>query len=383
MRPKPHIAVIGAGAFGGWTALYLRRRGARVTLIDAWGPGNPRASSGGETRVIRGTYGPNQPYTKMAARAMQLWQEHEKRWNRQLVHRIGVLWMAGTGDDQFERGSLPPLREAGIAYQELSGGEMAKRWPQINLEGVGWGIYEPHGGFLAARVACQAVLEGFLAEGGEYKQIAVLPRDLERGASDSLALGDGSKLLADQYVFACGPWMGKFFPETVGDKIHVTKQDVFFFSTPAGDERFSEEKLPAWADHRERFIYGIPGSLLPGNPGRGFKIADDTRGPEFDPTTGERVVSAETVRIVREYLDFRFPAMKNAPLVATSVCQYENTADNHFIIDRHPAADNVWLVGGGSGHGFKHGPALGEMVAELVIEHRDANPVFRLERFEK
>jgi glycine/D-amino acid oxidase-like deaminating enzyme len=368
--------------------LYLLRRGARVTLLDAWGPGNSRASSGGETRVIRGTYGPNQPYTKMAAHAMQLWREHEKRWSCQLVHRIGVLWLAGTGDDQFERGSLPLLREAGIAYQELCSDEIAKQWPQFNLEGVAWGIYEPDGGFLAARIACQAVLDGFLAEGGEYRQIAVLPRELEHSAGSGLVVPDGSKLVADQYVFACGPWLGKLFPETIGDKIRSTKQDVFFFGRPEGDDRFSAEKLPAWADHRERFLYGIPGSfipgsLVPGNQERGFKIADDSRGPEFDPTTGERVVSEETLKTVREYMGFRFPAMKDAPLLETQVCQYENTPDNHFIIDRHPAADNVWLVGGGSGHGFKHGPALGETVSRLVVEHQDADPRFRLSRFGK
>ena len=383
MRAKSHIAVIGAGAFGGWTALYLLRRGARVTLLDAWGVGNSRASSSGETRVIRGTYGANQPYTKMVARAMQLWKEHEIRWHRQLVHRTGVLWMAAAGDDQFERGSLPLLREADIAYQELSTGDIARRWPQINLQGVGWGIYEPEGGYLAARVACQAVQEGFLAEGGEYRQAAVLPRDLERGTGDGLWLSDGSRLVADQFIFACGPWMGKLFPDAIGDKIRVTKQDVFFFGTPAGDVRFSEKKLPVWADHRERFMYGIPGGLVPGNQGRGFKIADDSRGPEFDPTTGEREVSAEGLKIVREYLGFRFLAMKDAPLIETRVCQYENTPDNHFIIDRHPAADHVWLVGGGSGHGFKHGPALGEMLAGLVMEHRDADPLLRLRRFRK
>ena len=125
MEAKTHIAVIGAGAFGGWTALYLLRRGARVTLVDAWGPGNSRASSGGETRVIRGTYGPNQPYTKMAARATQLWKENEKRWGQKLMHQTGVLWMVTAGDDHFERESLPLLREAGIAYQELSVQEMA------------------------------------------------------------------------------------------------------------------------------------------------------------------------------------------------------------------------------------------------------------------
>ena len=380
MPAKKHVAVIGAGAFGGWTALYLLRRGARVTLLDAWGPGNSRASSGGETRVIRGTYGPNQPYTKMAARAMQLWKENEKRWNVNLLHRTGVLWMVTAGDDQFERGSLPVLREAGIPCQELSVQEMAARWPQINLEAVHWGIYEPQGGYLTARVACLTVLDGFMAEGGEYRQLAVAMRDLDGGQGqwDGLSLSDGTKLQADQYVFACGPWLGKLFPETIGNRIRPTRQEVFFFGTPAGDQRFSDVKLPVWADHRDKFMYGIPG-----NQGRGFKIADDTRGPEFDPTSGERTVSAEGIKSARDYIAFRFPALKDAPLLESRVCQYENSPDNNFIIDRHPRHENVWLLGGGSGHGFKHGPALGEMVAELVLEHKDAEAVFRLGRFGK
>jgi glycine/D-amino acid oxidase-like deaminating enzyme len=381
MQSKSHVAVIGAGAFGGWTALYLLRRGARVTLLDAWGPGNSRSSSGGETRIIRGTYGPSQPYTRMAARALRLWKEHEKRWKRELFHRAGVLWMATSGDDQFERSSLPMLRDSGIAYEELSGRELERRWPQINVEDVRWAIYEPEGGFLAARVACQAVVEGFLAEGGEYKQLAVMPHDLESGIRDGLmfkglTLSDGSKLIADHYVFACGPWLGQLFPETIGNRIRPTSQDVFFFGTPAGDDRFSESRLPVWADHRDRFVYGIPAT-----DGRGFKVADDTRGIEFDPTSDERVVSEDGLKKIRDYVAFRFPAMKDAPLVETRVCQYENTPDNHLIIDRHPAADHVWLVGGGSGHGFKHGPALGEMVAELVIDGGDPDPLFGLQRF--
>jgi glycine/D-amino acid oxidase-like deaminating enzyme len=386
MPAKRHIAVIGAGAFGGWTALYLLRRGARVTLIDAWGPGNSRSSSGGETRIIRGTYGPNQPYTRLAAHAMRLWKEHEAPWRRQLLHRTGVLWMATSNttssvksnNDEFERDSLPMLHEAGIAYEELSGKEVGERWPQINVEDVRWAIHEPESGFLKARVACQAVLEGFLAEGGEYKQAAVSPRDLESGIRDGLKLSDGSNLMADQYVFACGPWLGKLFPETVGNLIRPTKQDVFFFGPPAGDDRFSEAKLPVWADHRDRFIYGIPSS-----DGRGFKVADDTRGPDFDPTSGERTVNEEGLKAIRDYVAFRFPAMKDAPLVETRVCQYENTPDHHLIVDRHPNAKNVWIVGGGSGHGFKHGPALGEMLAKWVIEEQDPDPQFQLSRFNR
>jgi glycine/D-amino acid oxidase-like deaminating enzyme len=349
-----------------------------VTLIDAWGPGNSQSSSGGETRIIRGTYGPNQPYTKMAAYAMRLWKEHEGRWQARLFHRTGVLWMATSRDDRFERFSLPLLREAGIAYEELSGREVPKRWPQINAEDVRWAIHEPEGGFLKARAACQVVAEKFQAEGGEYKQSAVLPCDLETGVRHGLTLSDGSKLIADQYIFACGPWLGKLFPQIIGNRIHSTKQDVFFFATPAGDDRFSETRLPVWADHRDRFIYGIPAS-----DGRGFKVADDTRGPDFDPTSGERTVSEEGLKLIREYVAFRFPALKNAPLLETRVCQYENSPDNHLIIDRHPAAENVWLAGGGSGHGFKHGPVIGEMLAELVMEHKDPDPIFRLGRFAK
>jgi glycine/D-amino acid oxidase-like deaminating enzyme len=376
MPPGPKIAVIGAGAFGGWTALHLLRRGARVTVFDPWGPGNSRASSGGESRIIRATYGPDQRYSKMAVRALALWKEHEIHWRRKLLHATGVLWMAHAGEDDYERASLPVLREAGVAYQELSPKELRARWPQINTEDVTWAIYEPEGGFLRAREACQAVMDAFLSEGGGFRGAAVLPESLELGSKDGLTLSDGSRFTADRYVFACGPWLGKLFPETIGRRILSTRQEVFFFSTPAGDDRFSETHLPVWADHRERFLYGMPDG-----GGRGFKIADDTRGPEFDPTAGERTVSTEGLKTARDYLAFRFPAMKDAPLVETRVCQYEDTPDHDFLVDRHPAAENVWLVGGGSGHGFKHGPALGEMVAKWVMEGDDPEPRFRLGRF--
>jgi glycine/D-amino acid oxidase-like deaminating enzyme len=222
------------------------------------------------------------------------------------------------------------------------------------------------------------VVEAFVAAGGKYRQIAVLGEGLEDAPLRNIVLSDGSRLKADAYVFACGPWLGKLFPRAVGGWVQATKQDIFFFGTPTGDSRFSESELPVWGDHRGRFFYGIPGSGR-----RGFKIADDTRGPAFDPTDGERVVSQETLREVREYVGFRFPALKDAPLVETRVCQYEQTPDGHFIVDRHPAAANVWLVGGGSGHGFKHGPAVGEMMAELVLREREADPLFRLARFRK
>jgi glycine/D-amino acid oxidase-like deaminating enzyme len=378
MKSRPHIAVVGAGAFGGWTALHLLQHGARVTLLDAWGPGNSRASSGGETRVMRGTYGANQPYTLMAAHALKLWAKYERRWKRQFLYRSGVLWMASGRDDGFERGSLGTLREAKIKFRELSAREMKKHWPQINFEGIGWGIYEPDCGYLDARASCQAVVTAFVAGGGKYHQLAVLPDGLENAPLRGLTLSDGSRLRVDSYIFACGPWLGTLFPETLGDLIVPTKQDVLFFGTPVDDPRFTDEYLPAWGDHRDRFLYGIPGSDR-----RGFKVADDTRGPVFDPTSGERVGSQQTVQYVREYLAFRFPALKNAPLIETRVCQYEQTPDSNFILDRHPHIEDVWLLGGGSGHGFKHGPALGEMMAELILKDREPDAIWKLERFTK
>jgi sarcosine oxidase len=345
-------------------------------LLDAWGPGNSRASSGGETRIMRGTYGPDQPYTAMAARALKLWQKYERRWKRQFLHRTGVLWMASSHDDSFERGSLDVLRDARIKFQELSTLEMKKRWPQISFAGVRWGIYEPECGYLDARASCEAVVDAFVGQGGVYRQLAVSADGVESRSLRTLRLSDGSQLKADCYVFACGPWMDRLFPEILGGVIRSTKQEVFFFGTPAGDLRFTDAHLPVWGDHGRRFFYGIPGGDR-----RGFKVADDTRGNEFDPTSGERVVSRATLRRVREYLAFRFPAMKDAPLIETRVCQYEQTADSHFIVDRHPRMDNVWLLGGGSGHGFKHGPALGEMMAELILKGREANAAWRLSRF--
>lgn len=375
---KLHVAVIGAGAFGGWTALYLLRGGARVTLIDAWGPGNSRASSGGETRVMRGTYGPNQPYTELAARALRLWTLNERKWKRQFLHRVGVLWMAASRDDTWESGSLEMLRQADIPYKRLSKRALLKRWQQINFEGIEWGVFEPESGYLLARASCRGVVEAFIGEGGKYSQTAVVVEQNLDSAREGLKLSDGSTLRADRVVFACGSWMSTLFPDTIGSKIRSTKQDVFFFGTPPDDTRFNESQLPVWADHRIPFMYGIPG-----NEGRGFKIADDTRGVDFDPTKGERRINDERLQSAREYMEFRFPAMRGAPLVETRVCQYEQTPDSHFIIDRHPDAEHVWLIGGGSGHGFKHGPAIGELVAKLVLKDLKTPSHWNLNRFLK
>ena len=373
--PKPSVVVVGAGAFGGWTALMLLRRGAQVTLVDTWGPGNSRSSSGGETRVIRGVYGKSRVYTAMAKRAFELWHENEERWKKKLYTRTGALWMVADSGE-FVRESIPLLREFGFAYQEMPAAEARRRYPQVNFTGIQWTLLEKEAGYLLARRSCADVLEGFLSEGGVYREAMISPDEIASGRIAGVGLSDGTKLTADVYVFACGPWLPGLFPEVLRGRIEPTRQEVFYFGTPAGDPRFSERSLPVWVE-TPRFFYGIPG-----NERRGFKIADDARGRPFDPTSGDRMPSAEAIRAAREFLARRFPALADAPLLESRVCQYENSPDQDFIVDRHPEAGNVWLVGGGSGHGFKHGPALGELVAGNVLGEKPTEPTFSLSRFQ-
>src|SRR5262245_26950478 len=190
------VAVVGAGAFGGWTALHLVRRGAKVVVLASWGPGTSRASSGGETRVIRATYGPDRIYVDMVVRSLRQWRESETSWGRPLFRKTGVLWMAGS-DEGYEKAAVPLLRAAGLAVEVMETSAAATRFPQINFDGVRWGLLEKEAGYLLARRACQAVLECFQAQGGEYRQVAAAPGAITRGAMGPLRLSDGSTLSAD------------------------------------------------------------------------------------------------------------------------------------------------------------------------------------------
>jgi glycine/D-amino acid oxidase-like deaminating enzyme len=374
---KPTVAVVGAGAFGGWTALHLLRQGARVTLLDGWGPANARASSGDETRVMRSIYGPDRIYVEMAARSLQLWRELETLRQLELYRKTGVLWLA-SGNDDYEKASLEVLDEARIAVETLSVAEARKRYPQINLKGVSWALCESDAGYLLARRCCEAVLDTFLQEGGQYRQLSASPGAIRGKTMQALKLSDGSRLAADDYIFACGPWLGSLFPEIIGHRVRPTRQEVFFFGTAAGNSAFFEDRLPVWADRGPGAFYGIPG-----NSRRPFKLASDERGPRFDPTQGDRLPTPARLEAARRYLEFRFPGLKGAPLLEAKVCQYENSPDQHFIIDQHPEAQNSWIVGGGSGHGFKHGPAVGERAAGLVLGRARVDPFFALSRLAK
>lgn len=353
------VVVVGAGAMGAWTALRCRRAGWSTTLIDAFGAGHARATSGDETRILRSSHGPDAFYTGWAREARVAWQTFGDEVGERFFHEVGMLWFAHR-EDGFEAQSMTTLRSLGIPVQRVATNEIQGMWPQIGVSDLAFATYEPEAGLLMARNGVTAAVRSFTAGGGRFELAAVTP-----GATDGRRLldvlaSDGSRHPGGTFVFAAGPWLPRLFPDLLGDLIRVTKQDVIFLGPAGGDGRFSAEWLPCWVDYDGAF-YGVPAI-----EGRGMKIAPDRDGPPWDPTDGDRLIDPETVRQVRRYARRRFPDIADAPVVETRVCQYETTPDTEFILDRHPDFDNVWIAGGGSGHAFKHGPVIGSYLVSRI-----------------
>lgn len=369
--PVFDVAVVGAGVFGVWTAYHLQRAGRRVALIDAYGPGNARGSSGGQSRVIRMGYGDQEIYTKWSMRSLEQWHALLRRTGRAAQFEpSGVLWMARE-QDPLTTSTLNTLGRLGVRHERLDRAQLQARWPQIDFGPITWAIHEPESGFLMAFHVVQAVAQVAMTAGVAYMQESILPPD-GKGELRSVATRSGKSISAKIFVMACGPWLPKLFPDVVGDRIFPSRQEVFYFGVPPGDMRFASSAMPVWADFGEE-MYGIPDFR-----GRGFKVALDRHGPPVDPDSLERVPSATIMAGVQEFVARRFPALKDAPIVGAEVCQYENTSNGDFLIDRHPGLSNVWLVGGGSGHGFKHGPAVGEYVAERIADGKPVDAKFSL-----
>jgi sarcosine oxidase len=343
------VTVIGAGVFGTWTARWLIRRGASVTLIDQYGPGNSLASSGDESRATRSAHGPDDHYPLWQRRSLEQWLQLDSA----LFVRTGVLWLAQR-DDGFEASSAEVLQRLGVPAERLSPAIMAERWPQITTDDLAWGLLEPEAGVLLARRAVAATARAFVEEGG------MLRHGRASVDGENILVGD-ERLAADAFVFAVGPWLPKLLGSVSGLELEVPQQEVIYFATPPGDQRFDAGSLPTWVEYEAAF-YGLPSI-----EGRGFKVAPDWPGPAVDPDRQERRVSDERVDASRAYLRRRFPALAGQPVAEGRVCQYELTPDTHFIIDRHPSLPSAWIVGGGSGHGFKHGPAVGEYLSALVV----------------
>jgi sarcosine oxidase len=358
------IVVVGAGAFGGWTALYLRELGFSVTLVDQYGPGNSRATSGGESRQIRAGYGDRELYTRWVLQAFDRWQARQAEWGQNLFFRTGQLSLARewTKELTSTRNTFDKLH---VKYEVIERSDLVRRYPQMNMHDVEFAMYTPSTGVLKAREGCVAVAHAFEKKGGRLVTAKVELGRTSGGVLQDVTLSTGQRAAAQTFVFACGPWLPKVFPSVMQNKLATPRRVVFFYGTPPGDERFTYPNFPTWAVDD---AYGFPSI-----EGKGFKVVPTFERVIVDPDTQEHTLTAEELRGGREFVTKWFPVLAQQPLVDSKVCQREDSIDEHFIVCRHPELSNVWLVGGGSGHGYKHGIMLGEYVANRVVG-RDKNP---------
>lgn len=359
--PREHAAldalVVGAGVFGIWTAWHLHRAGKRVAVIDAVGPAHSGASSGGESRVTRCGYGAEELYTDWACRSMAEWRALSERAALPLFHETGVLWIDRVGESFFEDNARVLARN-GVPFARLSAPDLRSRYPVLRVANDEAGFFEPRGGGLMARRAVQQLSLELEADG-----VALLHGEVEPiraaegidGALPSVTTTDGEVIEAETFVIACGPWLDRVCPEAMAGRLFVTRQEVFYFAV----DRARTGALPVWAN--------LPFYGLPSFEGRGFKVANDTHGPEVDVARIDRRPSRQAETEAREFMARRFPSLAESPLSESRVCQYENSSNGDFVLDRHPGLENLWLAGCGSGHGFKHGPAVGAHLAGLVL----------------
>ena len=369
---KDHVAVIGAGVFGAWTAHHLQQAGHKVTLIDAWGAAHSRASSGGESRLTRAAYGKDDIYTRMAMDSLPQWKALSAVAGLPILIQCGVLFFFPT-EEPYVQESIAAHRKFGLPTDVLNQAQMARRFPMIDFDGIKVGLYEPEFGALMARRSVQTLVDRFAKAGGTYMKGFVEPPSAA-ARLEELRLSSGERVKADRFVFAAGPWLPKLFPDVIGPKILPTRQEVFYFATPPGDRRFLPGAMPGWADFNGGDIfYGFPDLEA-----RGAKIAHDQHGVEVDPDTQSRRPTEAALAEVVAFRDRRFPTLRGAPLIGAEVCQYENSSNGDFLIDLHPAWPNVLLLGGGSGHGFKHGPEVGRYAAARLVGSVKPEPRFSL-----
>ena len=367
------VAIVGAGVFGAWTAHYLQQQGHKVTLIDAWGPAHSRASSGGESRLTRAAYGKDDIYTRMAMDSLPQWKALSGVSGLPILVQCGVLFFFPT-EEPYVQDSIAAHRKFGLPTDVLNQAEMARRFPMIDFDGIKVGLYEPGFGALMARRSVLTLVDRFVREGGTYTKGFVLPPPPGASRIDEVLLSSGERIAADRFVFAAGPWLPKLFPQVIGPRILPTRQEVFFFAPPSGDRRFSPETMPGWADFNGGDIfYGFPDL-----ESRGVKFAHDAHGVGVDPDTQSRRPTESALAEIVAYRDRRFPLLKGAPLTEARVCQYENSSNGDFLIDLHPQWPNVLLLGGGSGHGFKHGPEVGRYAAGRLLGMMKPEPRFSL-----
>ncbi|MEP7001693.1 MAG: FAD-binding oxidoreductase [bacterium] len=397
---SPEIVVVGAGVWGSFTALNLQKMGAKVTLVDAYGPGNSRSTSGDETRGVRSSYGDKtgalgELWMLWAREAIKRWIAFDDEWGREyrlnLFHTTGDLIMR-TEWDNFQLRTKVWWDKNKIPYQVLNPDDVRKAFPVISMDDITAVLYEPDAGVVRARRATQMAAAVFEKLGGKIVIGRATPSKVANGKLEEISLDTGHVLRADRFVFAVGPWLGKTFPELLGKKARAPMGYVVYFATPVNDQRFTFPNIPS---------YNFPGvtgwAALPVD-NRGFRVRGSERAPtpapaagaaaaapaganaagqrpaqpetppqQLDPDTSDRWADAARIEGSRRFVAHRFPLLKDAPVAQTHACHYEATSSGNFIIDQHPQMSNAWIVAGGNAEGFKFSPVVGEYAAQRVM----------------
>lgn len=374
---SPEVVVLGAGAFGGWAAYHLQGMGARVTLVDLYGPGNSRSTSGDETRGVRTSYANRDQWCSWASRSIERWKSYDEEWahlGEPLFFTTGDLLLRPEWNEQLEL-VRQTLERNGVAYERLDGDELRRRWPQIDTEPFDAALYEVEAGVVRSRAACLRVAHAFQERGGVLRVGRAEVGDRMGSRLLNVEMEGGGGITADLFVFALGPWLPKVFPEVMGQRIRIqTMGHVFYFGTPPGDDRFGFPNLPSFG------VAGYTGWPTLPVDNRGLRIR--TGGSQADdPDTSVRWVPEPSVERARAVVAERFPAMAGQPLLETRACHYESSVTRDWFIDRHPEYENVWIAGGGSAEGFKFGPMVGELIADRALGRDlfpEVNDLFRI-----
>jgi glycine/D-amino acid oxidase-like deaminating enzyme len=275
------VVVIGAGAWGSFTALNLRKMGAKVTLVDAYGPGNARSTSGDETRGVRSSYGDRpgaqgEVWTLWAREAIKRWIAFDDEWGRHfrlnLFHTTGDLILR-TEWDNFQLRTKVWWDKNRIPYQVLNPDDVRRAFPVISMDDITAVLYEPDAGVVRARRAAQTAAAAFESLGGKIVIGRAAPPKPSNGKLEEITLDTGQTLRADTFVWAVGPWMAKTFPELLEKKARAPLGYVCYFATPVNDQRFTFPNLPS---------YNFPGvtgwAALPVD-NRGFRVRGGERAP--------------------------------------------------------------------------------------------------------
>jgi sarcosine oxidase len=278
---SPEIVVIGAGLWGSFTAYHLRRMGANVTMVDAYGPGNARSTSGDETRGVRSSYGDRlgqmgELWMLWARDSMTRWKQFDDEWGREL--RLNLFHVTGdiiyrTEWDNFQLKCKVWWDKNKIPYQILNPDDVRKAFPVVNMDDITACLYEPDAGVLRARRAAQAASAAFERLGGKVVIGRATPSKMSNGKLEAIALDTGGTLRADKFVYCVGPWLGKTFPDVFAKKTRVPMGYVAYYGTPVGEHRFTYPNLPS---------YNFPGvtgwAALPVD-NRGFRVRGGERAP--------------------------------------------------------------------------------------------------------